>query len=136
MSAPGRSVGSANETDLTERIAAVDKQAAIRGQSRGDPLQGQLAGTRMAAVERTDTHGDCEVVRRLARLELEVFGRNLADAQAAGGDLLGRSCPGLGDRLWGGRNTSFACWPQGWESRSLSRFPTSPSVSEWRRPLT
>jgi hypothetical protein len=76
---------------------AVDEEPGAGCCRLGDPLQSPLASLRVTTVERADSDGEHDVVWLFIGLQDEVFDRNLTDAHASRGDLLGRGGSGLGD---------------------------------------
>lgn len=83
------------DRQLSERVAAVDKETSASCRDRCDPTQRQFTGLRVATVERADTHGEDDVVRLFAVCQSEVFDRDVSDAHAARGNELGGSGPSL-----------------------------------------
>jgi hypothetical protein len=84
-----RSPGSrARDGQLTKRIAAVDEEPGIRCSPSGDPPQHPVTGLGMTPIKRADADGEHDVVRLLVRMQDEVLGRDAAETQAAGPDLL------------------------------------------------
>jgi len=78
-----RSTYSAVQWTFAEGITAVDEQSSARRQSGGNPALRLRLGVRVAAIQRTDTHGKGDIVGRFARLQLKVFDRRLTKAENA-----------------------------------------------------
>jgi hypothetical protein len=78
-----RSTYSAAQWNFAEGITAVDEQASARRQSGGNPALRLRFGVRLAAIQRTDTHGKGNIAGRFARVQLKVFDRRLTEAENA-----------------------------------------------------
>jgi hypothetical protein len=82
---------------LAERIAAVDEQPGTRGGRQSDAVQSLLASLRVTTIKGADSDGEHKVVWLFARLQEEIFDRDVANAHAARCDFVGRGGFGLRD---------------------------------------
>ena len=85
------------DRQLAERIAAVDEQPGIIGGCHSDAVQSPFACLRVTTIEGADSDGEDKIVWFFARLQDEVFDREVANAPAAGRDFVGRGGFGLCD---------------------------------------
>src|SRR5690606_33455401 len=86
---------------LTQRIAAVEEEAAVRPEGARDLLESLLFEAGMPPVEHADPHRGCEAERLFPRLELEFLDGDLAQTQPARLDL--RCARSAGQRYRPGR---------------------------------
>src|SRR5206468_2417579 len=83
--------------DFPKWITTVDEEPGVYPGRRADALQHSVTGLRMPVIEGADPDGEHDVEGLFAVRQHEVFGRDVADTHAAGGDLLHRGCACLDD---------------------------------------
>lgn len=77
---------------LDEWIATVDEQAASRDEHMRQPLERTSSRLGMAAIERTDPHGERQIVPWLSPREHQIFEGNAAKLQLSGRQLGNGAC--------------------------------------------
>lgn len=109
---------------MAERIATVDEEPAARHEHPGEALERTLARGRVPTIERSDAHGERQVVALLARFEFELLGCGAPSGQPPGTEEIGCRRADLGDglgRAVDGENVAVRSDPFGHDPGSGTR---------------